>query len=117
MVTESYLINEILEQLPATLGSQYSVEIPSIIGSNNYVPDIVIKNNNTGAISFVELKGSSMDDELPYAIVPSLRKLKNNTTYDDLVKKIILVSLSKVSTSLKQYLSNDDIGLVEVQNS
>src|SRR5438093_13689801 len=106
MLTESFFIDQITHELLKSLGNNYSIEIPSDFSDLN--PDIIVRNIQTGETSIIELKGSSPNEELPYAVIPSLRKLRTNPNIEKL-DKIILVSLSNVSNTVRKYLQKDNI--------
>ena len=133
--TESIVIRAILNKLGNRLGDEFTVK-PSIYLSDeetedfsdlfedtiddkseddNYIPiDLIITDKKSKRKFFIEIKGSTQDDDLPIAIVPSLRNLKKKIDFKQDNDNMVLVSLSDVSSNISKYLEEDDIHVIKV---
>ena len=110
------LLYSLTKMLPEMLGPNYSVVPPylsfSETGSSVYGnPDIVVHHRHTGKYVLVGVKGAQPSDDLPFATVPMLRKLKEANK--ELSPDIVLISTSKISSELKEKFNSDDVKVIE----
>ena len=112
-LNEFTLLKKIKTELPNNLGSNFIIKTEENLGQAR--PDFVIENIKTGKKIVIELKGSKAYEDLPLAVVPTLRILKQSLGLN--FDNFILVSLSNVSNMLKDYLTEDNIKVVEVDEN
>ena len=110
------LSEELLVGLEEKLGKSYIVSSQFASGSIGDIsfelrPDLTIKNNETGKITVVEIKGSNPEDDLPLATISDLKRIKsaNRAVNPD----FLLVSVSNVPDQLKQDLHEEGIRVIQ----
>jgi hypothetical protein len=133
-ITEPIVLQAILNEVLNKLGDKYKFQTNYLIidkskestggeeeeeEEDEYLiaenhPDIVIRDTNSKRKIYIEIKGSTQDDDLPLAIIPILRKIKKRSDFKPNSDNIILVSLSDVSTGINDYLKKDNIRVVKV---
>ncbi|MEO8210342.1 MAG: hypothetical protein ABI840_07250 [bacterium] len=116
--SEGNVIKELEEKLPKILGENFFLKTGNEIGvsktaNGELQPDILVENKLTGEKFFIEVKGSSPNDELPLAIIPSTRRLKQSLE-NEKGANFILLSLSGVPSLVREALTNEKIQVIEI---
>ncbi len=110
------LLKEIEKKLAKELGEAYEVS-PQYINIRNplinrsYAPDFLIEDQVTQKSIFVEIKGSTPDDELPLGILSAIQETK--TAHQELNPDIILISVSSVPEQLAKELENESVKVIK----
>lgn len=113
MKNDVFLLDETVNRIQEKLGDRYVVSFPNSSKVDQYLPDLEIKDKYKGSFTLVELSGSSPKDQLPFAIVPTLRRIKDGYANTKNLE-IVLVSLSNISDSLKEILNKDNVQVVSL---
>jgi len=110
------LIEQINNKLPMQLGENYSIkpQYLDIINRRKNIemrPDFEIINKKTQTKVIVEVKGSTLNDDLPLAILPLMNKFKYANKKPRV--KFVLISVSKISKLLKDELEKEGFSIIE----
>ena len=96
------------------LATSYAID--SIVGvSISSRPDLVIHDPISHRTTFVELKSLSAKSNLPYAVIPVLKRVRDANKINNL--DILLVTNASVTPSLKQQFIDEHIKLIELNTS
>jgi hypothetical protein len=123
MKATAQLLGSLREELPSGLGGDFEVlegiaaaELRGIERSQaTPFGDVFIRNKATGELIIVEVKGSDPNDELPFGVLPAMKRAKR--LVETLHGKIVLVSTSIVSKQLREQLASEGITVVETSSS
>src|SRR5687767_9482662 len=107
MKATSELLGSLKVELPKQLGPDFEVledtaaaEVRFLGRSHGFqFGDVVIRKKDSNELIIVEVKGSDPDDQLPFGILPAMRRAKNLAM--PLRSKLVLVSTSVVSPLLR----------------
>lgn len=119
MKATSELLGSLRVELPGQLGPEFEVlegsaaaEVRSLGRSQGFqFGDVVIRKKDSNELIIVEVKGSEPDDQLPFGILPAMRRAKNLTM--PFHSKLVLASTSVVSPFLRRELQAEGIAVVE----
>jgi hypothetical protein len=119
MKATTELLGSLFVDLPELLGNDYEIlEGPAAAELFNlgrdqgmWIGDVLVRNKVSGDLIIVEVKGSKPDDELPFGVLPGLRRAKRLS--DQFHSKLVLVSTSIVSPPLRHALTSEGIVVVE----
>jgi hypothetical protein len=108
--------NKFVEALESALKTEFG-ETYTIISNPRFdpsvevhgSPDLVVK-DPTGKMTLIEVKVTPPDDDLPFATVPQMRRLKDENR--DISANVVLVSTSYVSEAVERSLKFHEIGVI-----
>ncbi len=113
LINPKIVLDTIMDELSTELGDNFKFTLEGDMDNNFIRPDIKIVDSKTGAVTIIEIKGSQAEDDLPLAIVPSMKRLKQQLEQKQ-KNNVVLVSLSDVSKNINEALQRDDIKVVKV---
>lgn len=119
MKATAELLGSLRTELPEQLGPEFEVlegaaaaEVRSL-GRPQGIQfgDVVIRRKDSNELIIVEVKGSEPDDQLPFGVLPAMRRAK--LLAEPLHSKLVLVSTSAVSPLLRRELQAEGIAVIE----
>jgi hypothetical protein len=107
------IIDEIASGLERELGGSFTV-VPQPRYSRSVVvqgsPDLVVRDDETGRLTILEVKVSPSDGELPLATIGQMRRLKAFNRDAD--ANVVLVSTVPVPETVERILVSENISVI-----
>lgn len=117
----SQTVANIAANLPRRLGDRYRVSLsPSEVipefqaPSSGSIPDIFVYDNQTNALTMIEVDGPMPAFDQPLATAPELDRVR--AVFGDYDPTMVLVTAARVPGQLQLALQDDNIELVQFRN-